>query len=422
MNEISAPRRLFFGVICIAALFVAYLGLFAPERLDESFTWVVLPPLHARFVGVLYLFGGVYMIGCILAPRWSQVSPALPAIGIFTSLLLLVTLLNLEAFDFDLGPVWVWTLSYIIYPTIAFALAWTARNREVPAVGGPLSRRGRESFLKAQAVVFALLGVLLLVARGAMVDVWPWPISEGLAQFYGGPFLAYAFCSWSYSGRRDLGRAGRDCAGDAGVHRRDLIVSLIHDELFSSSDLATWVWFLGFGGAALALLAITRARPACRRGRPQPDGRARGSRLDPHGLALRVVKPRISCAVSRGTSSCGQWPTPSSSIQSALGSHSSRKRAAADGHGSSLSSVPHTIRTGHVISARRAPTPRVAHTRSAAAASQRPPRATGERSGRPGCARSSWRPTAVARRRPSGVASSASACGAAAFARSYRFV
>ena len=263
MNEISAPRRLFFGVICIAALFVAYMGLFAPERLDESFTWVVLPPLHARFVGVLYLFGGVYMIGCILAPRWSQVSPALPAIGIFTSLLLLVTLLNLEAFDFDKGPVWVWTLSYLIYPTIAFALAWTARNREVPPVGGPAVAPWARAFLRAQGLVFALLGVLLLVARGAMVDVWPWPISEGLAQFYGGPFIAYAFCSWVYSERRTWAELAAIAPAMLVFTAGTVVVSLMHDELFSSSDLATWVWFLGFGGAALALLAITaRALPA----------------------------------------------------------------------------------------------------------------------------------------------------------------
>ena len=263
MNEISAPIRLFFGVTLVAASFVAYLGLFVPDQLDEKFTWVELPPLHARFVGVLYLFGGVYMVGSILAQRWSQVSPTLPAIAIFTSLLLLVTLLNLEAFDYDLGPVWVWTLSYIILPTVALGLLWTARNREVPAVQGSAAAPWARMFLKAQAGVFALLGILLLVARGAMVDVWPWPISEGLAQFYGGPFLAYAFCSWMYSGRRTWTELAAFAPAGLTLTAGTVIVSLIHDELFSTSDLATWVWFVGFGAAALALLAISaRALPA----------------------------------------------------------------------------------------------------------------------------------------------------------------
>ena len=250
-------------------MFVAYLGLFAPARLDRSFTWVELPPLHARFVGVLYLFGGVYMIGCIVARRWSQVSPALPAIGLFTSLLLLVTLLNLEAFDYDLTPVWVWTLSYIVYPAIAFALAWTARNREAAPVGGPALDDWARTFLVIQAAVFALLGVMLLVAREAMADVWPWPISAGLAQFYGGPFLAYAYCSWRYSRRTTWAELAAIAPAMLVYTAGTVVVSLVHSELFAS-DLATWVWFAGFGGAALVLLAITaRALPAALGDRPE---------------------------------------------------------------------------------------------------------------------------------------------------------
>ncbi|HEU0025079.1 MAG TPA: hypothetical protein VFQ12_10625 [Thermoleophilaceae bacterium] len=280
MSEISAPRRVFFGVICIAAMFVAYLGLFVPERLDRSFTWAVLPPLHARFVGVLYLFGGVYMIGCILARRWSQVSPALPAIGIFTSLLLLVTLLNLDAFDYDLTPVWVWTLSYIVYPAIAFTLAWTARNRRAPEVPGPDLAPWAVGFLRVQAGVFAILGVLLLVARDAMVDVWPWPIDVGLAQFYGGPFLAYAYCSWRYSTRRTWAELAAIAPAMLVFTAGTVVVSLVHSELFSTSDLATWVWFAEFGASAIALLAISaRAVPAAIADRPtvaQPAPRAAG--------------------------------------------------------------------------------------------------------------------------------------------------
>lgn len=280
LSEISAPRRVFFGVICIAAMFVAYLGLFVPERLDRSFTWAVLPPLHARFVGVLYLFGGVYMIGCILARRWSQVSPALPAIGIFTSLLLLVTLLNLDAFDYDLTPVWVWTLSYIVYPAIAFTLAWTARNRRAPEVPGPDLAPWAVGFLRVQAGVFAILGVLLLVARDAMVDVWPWPIDVGLAQFYGGPFLAYAYCSWRYSTRRTWAELAAIAPAMLVFTAGTVVVSLVHSELFSTSDLATWVWFAEFGASAIALLAISaRAVPAAIADRPtvaQPAPRAAG--------------------------------------------------------------------------------------------------------------------------------------------------
>jgi hypothetical protein len=262
-SGIPAVVRLFFVVIALAALFVAYLGLFAPERLDRSFTWAILPPLHARFVGVLYLFGGIYMVGCLVAARWSQVSPALAGIGLFTSLLLLATLLNLDAFDFGLGPVWVWTLSYIIYPAIAFALAWLLRHRAADEPGGPALPRWAIVFLMVQAGAFAVLGLLLLVAGDVAVDVWPWKISSGLAQFYGGPFLAYAFCSWQYARRRRWASLGAVVPAMLVFTAGTVIVSLVHSELFSASEVTSLVWFGGFGAAAAILLAMTaRSVPA----------------------------------------------------------------------------------------------------------------------------------------------------------------
>ena len=67
MLPITRGQRLFYGVICAAALLVAVLGLFSPEYLASIFTWMVLPALHARFVGAIYLFGAVFMAGCLAA-------------------------------------------------------------------------------------------------------------------------------------------------------------------------------------------------------------------------------------------------------------------------------------------------------------------------------------------------------------------
>jgi len=256
MARITWAERALFAVICVAALFVAYLGLLRPERLDRSFTWALLPPLHARFVGVAYLFGGIFMVGCLLARHRSAVSPALPAIGIFTSLLLLVTLLNLEAFDYDLGPPWVWTVSYVVYPALAFALAWRYRRTGAPVPGAALDGWARTS-LQIQAGIFGLLGLGLLVAREVMVDVWPWPISNGVAQFYGGPFLAYAFCSWAYARKQTWTEVAPVVPAMLVFTAGTVVVSVVHDELFSAGDLADWVWFVGFTTAAVVLAAMT---------------------------------------------------------------------------------------------------------------------------------------------------------------------
>jgi len=53
MTAIPRSHKIFYGVICAAALLIGFLGYFAPARLAEITSWLTLPPLHARFVGAL---------------------------------------------------------------------------------------------------------------------------------------------------------------------------------------------------------------------------------------------------------------------------------------------------------------------------------------------------------------------------------
>ena len=255
-HEITLVDRLFFGIIAVAALFVAYLGFFEPARMDASFTWALLPPLHARFVGALYLFGGVYLGGCLLARYRSQVEPAPAAVVIFTTLLLLITLLNPKAFDYDLVPPWVWTLSYVVYPLWGIALIWAGRSRERTTAPGAVMPGWAPTFLVVQAVLFGVTGLALLVAPGVMVDLWPWPITKGLAQFYGGPFLAYAYCSWAYSRKKTWTEVATIVPGMFAFSVATVVISLVHRELFSASDVSAWAWFTIFFGAAAGLLGM----------------------------------------------------------------------------------------------------------------------------------------------------------------------
>ncbi|MDQ1520489.1 MAG: hypothetical protein QOI55_1562, partial [Actinomycetota bacterium] len=165
VSEIALRERVYFAVIAAAALFVTWLGFFKPAQMDESFTWAVLPPLHAGFVGALYLFGGVYMLGCLRARFLAQVRPAVPAVVLFTGLLLLVTLLNPDAFDYGLTPPKVWTLSYIVYPLLGIGLFLNLRRRPAATPPGPPFPRWARDALVAQAVLFGVAGILLLVAR-----------------------------------------------------------------------------------------------------------------------------------------------------------------------------------------------------------------------------------------------------------------
>src|SRR5512134_535742 len=124
MAPITRGQKIFFAVICSAALLVAVLGLFNPAYLASIFTWLVLPPLHARFVGAIYLFGAVFMAGCLFAKRQAEVRWGVQLIGIWTGMLCIISILNLSAFDLSLLPVQIWFASYILYPIISIWMTY----------------------------------------------------------------------------------------------------------------------------------------------------------------------------------------------------------------------------------------------------------------------------------------------------------
>lgn len=254
----SAVERVYLVVIALAALFVAYLGFAVPKRMDESFTWAALPPLHARFVASLYLFGAVYVAGCALSSRRAVNGPVFGGIIAFTGLLLSVTLLNLDAFDFDLVPVWVWTGSYVVYPILGLLIVGYGWRRGRFAVVEDTRSGGVPRWMtlgmQATAVAFAVTGALLLVARGAMADVWPWQISIGLAQFYGAPFLAIAWCAWRYSTRRSSSSLQAFGPAIAALGIATVASSLRHNKVFGGADASSIVWYLAF--TALAVLGV----------------------------------------------------------------------------------------------------------------------------------------------------------------------
>jgi len=250
-------HRAFALIIALAAALVAWLGLFRPERMDRSFTWADLPPLHANFVGALYLFGAVLVGGSAIVRHRSQWGPVISGIAIFTTSMLVLTAINDEAFDWSLGPVRAWVISYVVYPPIAWALtAWLVRRPMTTAGGAPVAR-WMTATLIAVAVVFGALGVALLLARSAMADAWPWPVSDGVAQFYGGPFLSVAWVAFWYSRRHHRSDLVVYAPALAVLGLTVLVISIDHRELFAADDPAAWLWFGSFAAIAATHVVLS---------------------------------------------------------------------------------------------------------------------------------------------------------------------
>lgn len=259
MATIPRAHRIMFGIICAAALLIAVLGSFAPAVLADMLSWLELPPLHARFVGALYFYGAIFMLGCLRARHQAEVRFALMMIATWTGLLFVVSILSLGAFDFTRLPVLVWFASYSIYPLVAIVMTWRDRSPVAEDLPGPPLPAWASRVLLTHGVIVGVLALALLLLPGLMVAAWPWKITPLLAQTYGGPLVAYAAGSLLYAQRKSWLAVRALVPAMFVFTAGTLLASVIHIGLFSAGDLADWIWFLGFGVFA-ALLGLMTLR------------------------------------------------------------------------------------------------------------------------------------------------------------------
>jgi len=268
MSPVTPGQKVFFGVICAAALLVAVLGLFNPAYLASIFTWLVLPPLHARFVGAIYAFGAVFMAGCLLARHQAEVRWGVQMIGVWTGMLFVISLLNLGAFDFTRLPVWIWFASYIIYPIIAIWMTvrqpTMMQSTDLP--GAALSGWAR-GFLLVQGILVTLLALLLFFFPAFMVMLWPWKVTQVLTQMYAGPLLSYGLGSLLFSRQEKWLGVRALVPGMLVFTATTVVISFIHFNLFSLTEAPDLLWFGWFIIATVVLAIMTfRALTAVERG------------------------------------------------------------------------------------------------------------------------------------------------------------
>jgi hypothetical protein len=216
----------------------------------------MVPPLHARFLGSMYLSGATFMVLCLLAARWAEVRIVLPMIAIWTGMLFLISLLYLSEFNFGRPQPWIWFGAYLIYPLIALWLAWQRRTDDTTPIGVALPKWA-SVYLLIQGILTTLLGLALLFATGFMVQVWPWSITPLLAQLYAAPLLSYGIGSLLLARAQTWLQVRIAVTAILVFALGVLIASFIHNQLFSAANVSTWLWFGGFTPATLMLALLS---------------------------------------------------------------------------------------------------------------------------------------------------------------------
>lgn len=255
MTAVTRGQRIYFAAVGLLALWVGIWGYFIPGHVDRAIPWLV-PPLHARFLGAVYLSAATILVGGILARYYAEVRVMVYLITIWTGMLFVVSLFYLGEFDYSHKPVWFWFGAYLIYPLIGLWLMWRHRTLH-ERVAGPALPAWVRGYLLAQGIIVTALALALLLVPEIMVNVWPWKITRLLAQIYSAPFMAYGLSSVTLSRAQTWPEVRVIVIGACVLAIGVLLASFIHRGLFTLTNLATWIWFGGFSLATVMLGLLT---------------------------------------------------------------------------------------------------------------------------------------------------------------------
>lgn len=248
-------EKLFFAAVGLSALWIGFWGYFLPE-IQKSIPFAI-PPLHARFLGAMYLSAVVMLFAGYLRDRWDRIGVVPVMTLIWTGGIFVVSLIRIDLFDFSTPQTWIWMVAYGVYPPIALWMVWAHREQILPAKPGPATvPQEVRIYLTVQAVVLLVLAIALFVAPAAMVEVWPWLITEPLAQLYSAPFLAFGVGSLLLARSRQWPQLRIGLATLAVFAGGVLLASIVHRELFSVEERPDELWFGLFTPAVVALTML----------------------------------------------------------------------------------------------------------------------------------------------------------------------
>ncbi len=238
----------------VQGLGIGLTGLFFPSEMQIPLR---ITPLNARFDSALYIAGGIGVLLAARARYRPQARLFVVGFGFATLLILIVTLLHWSDFMADPLPHRaVWMFDYIVDPLIALLMIPLARLWP-PARG---TRHRLTPLLIVQAVLFGVLGLVLLLAPNLAAAYWPWTLPPVLGQLYAAFVLTFAIGAAQAARETSAGAVQDFVAASLVLSVLVLIVSALHVDRFKPEPV-TVIWFAAFGlGAVVFALALAIQR------------------------------------------------------------------------------------------------------------------------------------------------------------------
>ena len=194
LSSASNPRLpLLFRIIGSVewlVLGVTGFGLFLlPTVASTQWPWQVRP-FNTFFLAAVYISSFAAVTVLLWGGRWAPARLGLWMLVFFTTLVLIISLVYLDRFDFHKWATWAWFFLYIIIPLNSVYNLYLFRHLH-PANPTPLPSL-LKWYLLVQAAALGLYTVALLLAPVASTAFWPWHIDEFHGRMYSAIFLTGA--------------------------------------------------------------------------------------------------------------------------------------------------------------------------------------------------------------------------------------
>ena len=196
-DRLLAPTRWTARAV-IPVLVAAFVILYGfPGETVRLWSWMVCPDMNALLMGGGYLAGAYFFTRVARSREWHRVSAGFAAVTVFSTLLMIATILHWDAFNHDHVSFWAWLGLYASTPLL-LPLLWVKNQRTDPgepsAPDARIPRRLRVTVAVGGALQLAFaLGIF--VWPGVVEDLWPWEMEPATTRALSA-FVAFPAVTW----------------------------------------------------------------------------------------------------------------------------------------------------------------------------------------------------------------------------------
>ncbi|MEL6601856.1 MAG: hypothetical protein AAFP20_01380 [Cyanobacteria bacterium J06614_10] len=187
------PMLLIMVVISIVLLIIVGGALFCfPDYAQSRWVWP-LKPFNTRFLGAIYLTSLVGLVSLVISGRAALARLIIPMMAVFTTIVLMVSCLQLQQFEVGrrATDLWFWLyLADCVGAAFYCGFLSTYRFADLRRLPTPWA-----VCLGIQAGILGAYGLGLLFSPVATGGAWLWPLDVFHAQLYSSIFLAGALGS-----------------------------------------------------------------------------------------------------------------------------------------------------------------------------------------------------------------------------------